>query len=65
MQEDPYKLVVLGKDPYHCCVTRADLFFAEGRLSIVTCDEEGIIRIYAYDPHGMDAPALAPSVGPN
>ena len=57
--------MVLGKDPYHCCVTRADLFFAEGRLSIVTCDEEGIIRIYAYDPHGMDAPALAPSVGPN
>lgn len=53
MQEDPYKLIVLGKDPYHSCVTRADLFFANGHLSIVTCDEEGIIRVYVYDPHGM------------
>ncbi len=45
--------MILGKDPYHSCVTRADLVFANGHLSIVTCDEEGIIRIYAYDPHGV------------
>lgn len=45
--------MILGKDPYHSCVTRADLFFANGHLSIVTCDEEGIVRIYAYDPHGV------------
>ncbi|KAI0754932.1 CPSF A subunit region-domain-containing protein [Daedaleopsis nitida] len=54
-QEDPYKLVILGKDPHHCCITRADLFFADGRLSIVTCDEEGIVRMYAYDPHDPES----------
>ncbi|TBU39387.1 CPSF A subunit region-domain-containing protein [Dichomitus squalens] len=54
-QEDPYKLVILGKDPHHCCVTRADLFFADGHLSIVTCDEEGVVRLYAYDPHDPES----------
>ncbi|KAI0777316.1 CPSF A subunit region-domain-containing protein [Trametes elegans] len=54
-QEDPYKLVILGKDPRLCCITRADLFFADGHLSIVTCDEEGIVRIYAYDPRDPEA----------
>ncbi|KAI0323139.1 hypothetical protein GY45DRAFT_1376578, partial [Cubamyces sp. BRFM 1775] len=50
LQEDPYKLAILGKDPHYCCVARADLFFANGHLSIVTCDEEGIVRLHAYDP---------------
>ena len=54
-QEDPYKLVILGKDPQHCCITRADLFFADGHMSIVTCDEEGIVRFYAYDPRGTSS----------
>ncbi|OSD02613.1 hypothetical protein PYCCODRAFT_1477600 [Trametes coccinea BRFM310] len=54
-QEDPYKLVILGKDPHHCCITKADLFFADGHLSIVTCDEEGIVRMYAYDPHDPES----------
>ncbi|KAH9849008.1 CPSF A subunit region-domain-containing protein [Lenzites betulinus] len=54
-QEDPYKLVILGKDPQHCCITRADLFFADGHLSLVTCDEEGIVRLYAYDPHDPES----------
>ncbi|KAI0699171.1 CPSF A subunit region-domain-containing protein [Cerioporus squamosus] len=38
-QEDPYKLVILGKDPHRCCVTRADLFFADGHVSLVTYPE--------------------------
>lgn len=49
-QEDPYKLVVLAKDVNSVCVTQADLFFAEGRVSVVSCDEEGIVRMYEYDP---------------
>lgn len=53
MQEDPYKLVVLAKDYYPISVTRADLFFAEGRASIISCDEEGVLRLNEYDPHGM------------
>lgn len=52
-QEDPYKLVVLGKDPYTRSLTSADFFFADGALSIVTCDEEGIIRMFDYDPQGQ------------
>jgi len=54
-QEDPYKLVVLGKDPNPVCVTSADLFFADGRVSLVTGDEEGIVRIYEYDPHDPES----------
>ncbi len=60
-QEDPYKLVILGKDPHRCCVTRADLFFADGHVSLVTCDEEGIVRIFVYDPHGTSCLASSPS----
>ncbi|KAH9930484.1 CPSF A subunit region-domain-containing protein [Epithele typhae] len=54
-QEDPYKLVILGKDPQRGCVARADPFFADGHMSIVTCDEEGIVRIYAYDPRDPES----------
>lgn len=51
-QEDPYKLTVLAKDAQQVCVTSADFFFANQQLSIVTCDEEGILRMYHYNPHG-------------
>ncbi|TFY75914.1 hypothetical protein EWM64_g8097, partial [Hericium alpestre] len=49
-QEDPYKLTVLSKDTQHHCVANADFFFTDRQLSIVTCDEEGVIRVYEYDP---------------
>ena len=35
------------------CVTAADFFFTDQTLSLVTCDEEGIMRMYEYDPHGL------------
>lgn len=54
-QEDPYKLVVLAKDYYPIPVTCADLFFADGRASIISCDEEGVLRVNEYDPHGEQA----------
>ncbi|KAG6901009.1 hypothetical protein C0995_002528, partial [Termitomyces sp. Mi166 len=54
-QEDPYKLVPLGKDINRVCVTKADFFFADGQLSILTGDEEGIIRIYDYNPHDPES----------
>jgi len=54
-QEDPYKLVVLAKDVYSVCITRADLFFADDRVSILACDEEGAVRIYEYDPHDPES----------
>ncbi|KAI0313592.1 CPSF A subunit region-domain-containing protein [Amylostereum chailletii] len=54
-QEDPYKLVVLAKDPRKVCVTAADFFFVDQSLSILTCDEEGIVRLYEYDPHDPES----------
>ena len=53
LQEDPYKLSILGKDPHPRALTCADFFFANGLLSILTCDEEGVIRVFDYNPHGM------------
>lgn len=44
---------MLAKDVFRVPVTRADLFFADNRVSIVSGDEEGVIRIYEYDPQGM------------
>ncbi|TCD71004.1 mRNA cleavage and polyadenylation factor subunit [Steccherinum ochraceum] len=54
-QEDPYKLAVLAKDIRQLPVTCADLFFADNRVSVVSGDEEGVIRIYEYDPHDPEA----------
>ncbi|KAG6916934.1 hypothetical protein DXG01_004621 [Tephrocybe rancida] len=54
-QEDPYKLVLLAKDISSVCVTKADFFFADGQLSIMTGDEEGIIRVYEYNPHDPES----------
>lgn len=51
-QEDPYKLVLLAKDTKLVCVTNADFFFTNGELAFVSGDEEGIIRIYEYNPQG-------------
>ncbi|THU95820.1 cleavage factor protein [Dendrothele bispora CBS 962.96] len=49
-QEDPYKLVLLGKDLRHNCVTNADFFFTDDDMTILTNDEEGIVRMYDYNP---------------
>ncbi|KAJ7057084.1 CPSF A subunit region-domain-containing protein [Mycena amicta] len=49
-QEDPYKLVILARDLAQVSVTRGDFLFAEGEASITTSDEEGVIRMYEYNP---------------
>ncbi|KAJ7779545.1 CPSF A subunit region-domain-containing protein [Mycena olivaceomarginata] len=54
-QEDPYKLVILAKDLNRVCVTSAEFFFAEGEMSIVTSDEEGVIRMYEYNPNDPES----------
>ncbi|KAF9527699.1 CPSF A subunit region-domain-containing protein [Crepidotus variabilis] len=54
-QEDPYKLVLLGKDIKRITVTSADFLFTDGELSIITGDEEGIIRVYEYSPQDPDS----------
>jgi cleavage and polyadenylation specificity factor subunit 1 len=40
------------------CVTNADFLFADEEMSVVTGDEEGIIRIYEYNPQGQPSVAL-------
>ncbi|KAJ7624997.1 CPSF A subunit region-domain-containing protein [Mycena polygramma] len=54
-QEDPCKLVILAKDITRVCVTSADFFFAEGEMSIITSDEEGVIRMYEYNPNDPES----------
>ncbi|PPR02156.1 hypothetical protein CVT26_012117 [Gymnopilus dilepis] len=54
-QEDPYKLVLLAKDTKRICVTFSEFFFTDGELSIVTGDEEGILRVYEYNPQDPDS----------
>ncbi|KAJ3912750.1 CPSF A subunit region-domain-containing protein [Lentinula edodes] len=54
-QEDPYKLVLLAKDKRHLCVITADFFFAENEMTIFTHDEEGILRLYDYNPHDPES----------
>lgn len=49
-QEDPFKLVVLGKHAQQTSITAVDFFFREGEIAIVAGDEEGVIRMYEYDP---------------
>ncbi|KAJ3764362.1 CPSF A subunit region-domain-containing protein [Lentinula raphanica] len=49
-QEDPFKLVLLAKDIRHVCITTADFFFAGNEMAIFTHDEEGILRLYDYNP---------------
>ncbi|KIK53793.1 hypothetical protein GYMLUDRAFT_49207 [Collybiopsis luxurians FD-317 M1] len=54
-QEDPYKLVLLGKDTRHLCVTSSDFFFADNEMAIFTHDEEGIMRLYDYNPQDPES----------
>jgi cleavage and polyadenylation specificity factor subunit 1 len=51
-QEEPFKLVVVSKDVRRHAVGRADLFFDERSVTVVAGDEDGVMRIYAYDPQG-------------
>ncbi|KAH7882293.1 CPSF A subunit region-domain-containing protein [Phlebopus sp. FC_14] len=54
-QEDPYKLVILGKDIRRVFATTIDFFFANGELAIAVSDEDGVIRLIAYDPSDPDS----------
>jgi cleavage and polyadenylation specificity factor subunit 1 len=50
-QEDPFKLVVLGRDVQHVCVSNADFFFGrDGQLFFLVSDDEGVLRIYEFNP---------------
>jgi hypothetical protein len=40
----------------HINVTITDFFFTESDMSIVSVDEEGVIRMYDFDPNGEREP---------
>jgi len=54
-QEDPFKLVVLAKDIRSVRVANADFFFSEDIMSIVTGDDDGVVRIYEYNPNDPES----------
>ncbi|KZT36486.1 hypothetical protein SISSUDRAFT_989137 [Sistotremastrum suecicum HHB10207 ss-3] len=54
-QEDPFKLAVLAKDLGAVCTMTADFIFGDEEMGIVTSDEEGVLRIYAYDPSDLES----------
>jgi hypothetical protein len=64
-QEDPFKLVILAKDIRRASVANANFFFSEGTMSIVTGDDEGIIRIYEYSPEGERSPRAVTTFAAN
>ena len=59
LQEDPFKLVILAKDVQPHCVAYADFIFSsDGQFYVITGDEDGVIRLYEYDPSGMSGITL-------
>jgi len=54
-QEDPFKLVILSKGRQPSAVSNADFFFGvDGQLSFIVTDEEGVLRIFDYNPRHVD-----------
>lgn len=43
-------MVILGKDVRLLTAMTADFLFADSKLGIVTGDEEGVLRVYEFDP---------------
>lgn len=50
LQDDPYKLVLLGRDYRLGRTSSANFLVNEARLSFVTADINGVLRIFDYDP---------------
>lgn len=44
--------MILAKDVRRAYATNIDFFFSNGELSIVLNDEEGVLRMFTYDPSG-------------
>jgi cleavage and polyadenylation specificity factor subunit 1 len=49
-QEDPYKLVSLGREFHGTPVVTVDFLVLENRSVFVSTDIDGIIRFFEYDP---------------
>lgn len=49
-QEDPYKLVLLGRDYRPGRTSSATFLVNDGRVAFVACDLDGVLRVFEYDP---------------
>ncbi|GAA5925405.1 hypothetical protein JCM1841_002835 [Sporobolomyces salmonicolor] len=49
-QEDPYKLVFLGRDYRPSRVSNANFLVNDGKVAFVTGDDKGVVRLFEYDP---------------
>lgn len=57
-QEDPYKLVLLGRDYRPSRVGGANFLVNEGKVAFVSNDDAGNLRLFEYDP--TSAPRFLP-----
>jgi len=55
MQEDPFKLVAIGKDYQGRGTMTADFLIHEGRMCFVTSDVHGVARLIEYNPASKPA----------
>ncbi|BGP33959.1 mRNA cleavage and polyadenylation factor subunit [Rhodotorula toruloides] len=49
-QEDPYKLVMLGRDYRPSRVEGSNFIVNEGKVAFVSNDDKGVLRLFEYDP---------------
>lgn len=49
-QEDPYRLVQLGRDVYDCSIIGANFLMQDDGVSFVTTDAHGAFRLLEYAP---------------
>ncbi|GAA5945459.1 hypothetical protein JCM10213_005995, partial [Rhodosporidiobolus nylandii] len=56
-QEDPYKLVLLGRDFRPTYVSNANFLVNEGKVAFVAGDDKGVLRLFEYDPTNIASSA--------
>ncbi|SCZ90601.1 BZ3500_MvSof-1268-A1-R1_Chr9g10894 [Microbotryum saponariae] len=49
-QEDPYKLVLLGRDYRPVSVSNSNFLVNDGKVALVVGDLDGVLRMFEYDP---------------
>ncbi|GAA6031493.1 hypothetical protein JCM8097_006482 [Rhodosporidiobolus ruineniae] len=49
-QEDPYKLVLLGRDYRPSTINNANFLINDGKVAFISHDDSGVLRLFEYDP---------------
>lgn len=59
LQEDPFKLIHLGKDFRSARITSGNFLINDARVAFVAGDESGVLRVFEYDPSSESQPLRA------